>query len=229
MPFRIDCKTQKNDVDISLQVVKNQINFYFKGKRLDVIKVRDNMWYLIEHIYALDRGRRYRPLLRGKDAEHIKRHHSNERDTNIFHLHVAHHENVNPKDLSFFLNSLLSLQKKYPSEQYQFISQEEVKEFVNVYSCYYESYKGSATEKQYLEDTRLTDAEKKSLMIESLNNEKKMRRDDYLELSQCSSSALSASMPMFRPHQSSSSSAKLASSRTIELQTGDDSVLFLVL
>lgn len=165
MSFRIDL-VEKDGVMLTLVIVRNQINTLFtpindSTSELTSAHIRENFIHLSEH-FPLDH---YAPMVRGEDAEHIKRHHGSSTEVNVNHNHVSFDRDVTPAMLEEYLNGIQKGQKDHETEaRYQFITKSIATHVLSSFTSFYNEFHNSALEKQFLEERQLTKSEKESLV-----------------------------------------------------------------
>lgn len=159
MPFNIELVKVSNGVSITLQVVKNIINIYYKGPETEALIALANWWSLDKYVLSTISSFNNK-MVRGSDASHVKLHHTNNNE--IFTVH-SHHEFTSEITLELFnlyLTKLYVAQKEHGEAQYQFfVDSKEVQGIVKSFAIYIKHYKESANEELYEEETKLTEKE----------------------------------------------------------------------
>lgn len=188
MSFRIDL-TAKDDINIFLVVVRNQININFKSNGdSDVDKHKTSeMKICFNDLLNCVKLKHRANIIRGANPEHIKRHHVTFEETNIPHLHVGFDIDVTPEILKDFFDQVARFQKMYSNEQkYQFFDLKTIKSTIQVFSEYYKEFLGSEQQKQFLQERKLTPSEKESLAhFSHLLFTNKLSKSDKIELKNC--------------------------------------------
>ncbi|QBR84458.1 hypothetical protein E3983_08855 [Legionella israelensis] len=168
MSFRADL-TVKDGVHIFLVVVRNQININFQlsdipSKEETPYHIRENFNHLLQHFHLNKEAN----LVRGEDPEHIKRHHIIAEEARIPHTHVGFSEDVTPEMLEEFFKGILRAQKDHTGEdEYQFLDKETIQHILMAYREFYTDFVDSNIQKQFLEERKLTQSEKQSLVRHS--------------------------------------------------------------
>ncbi|KTD61192.1 hypothetical protein [Legionella spiritensis] len=101
--------------------------------------------------------------VRGPDAPHIKRNHTNEAEVPIAHFHREFESEVTPELLALYLNNIYTQQQEHYEESvkdYSFFENEgEVEEIIEKFTIYYKEYEKSDVEKLFNDETKLTPEE----------------------------------------------------------------------
>lgn len=185
MSFRIDLTT-KDNVHIFLVVVRNQINLNFSpgiaASDLAPYRLRKNFANLLSH-YKLETQE---DSVRGEDPEHIKRHHGYDGEVRIPHQHIGFDRDVTPDMLRKFFEGILEGQEYHKGEEdYQFVDEDTVKTVLKNFSLFYDEFVDSSVQKQFLEERRLSKAEKESLARHAAKEYGVLSRSDRRELEVC--------------------------------------------
>jgi hypothetical protein len=166
MPFNVELQKQNNDVIIKLQIAKNTITFYFNGSDEHSRKTAlNNCLHLESHFIKTIPG--FNPnWVRGSDALHVKKNHTNAYEIKYIHFHTEFNTEITPLILSTYLRAFYQQQKEHKTHQYNFfVDGDEVAEIIAKYRCYYNSYKNSSIEDLYEEETKLSKEEEYEMTV----------------------------------------------------------------
>ncbi|WP_454784037.1 hypothetical protein [Legionella sp. WA2024007413] len=204
MGFRIDLKS-KEDVFIYLVVINDVINVNFEtadpaNKHL-AAQVRERFNHLLSEHASLEH---LQNMVRGEDAEHIKRHHVVVEETHTPHFHYSFDQEVTPELLKHFFEQLLIAQKSAGHANDQFVTEEEVNTLLKAFGIFYTGFKDSQLEKEFLNERKLTKEEKNSL-VQHAKQEKTshLSKKDVSELTECGFSSSEIPKPTEQPEQDS--------------------------
>ena len=157
MPFNIEVSVQ-NHLSIKLQVVKNTISVYCNGEEWAAKKVL-KAWGHLESHFLSSMPEYNNNWVRGPDAPHVKRNHTNHYEVPIMHFHREFHTEITPQMLAYYLNQLLAQQYLHSGREYQLLEDYRVKEVINTFDTYYWEYKNSINEQLFEEEHALTEDE----------------------------------------------------------------------
>lgn len=204
MSFRIDLSSKKG-VHIYLVVINDQINVNFEpsapSNQYQAQEMRSKFSHLISAHASLEH---LQPMVRGEDAEHVKRHHGVKEETQVMHMHYSFDQDVTPELLEHFFKQLLAAQKSPDHPDDQFISELEVKDIIKNFTRFYADFKGSQLEKEFLEERQLTKQEKDSLVKHAKQQmTSHLSKRDVGELERCGFTASEIPKPSAQPVQNS--------------------------
>lgn len=166
MSFRIDLTT-KEGVTIYLVVINDVINVNFEtNKQVDpdqhlAAEMRSRFTHLIDAHASL---KYQQEMVRGEDPEHVKRHHSILEETQVMHTHYSFDQEVTPEILDHFFRQLLLGQRHPDHPDDQFVTESHVSDILRTYAQFYDDFKGSELESEFLKERELTRSEKESLV-----------------------------------------------------------------
>ncbi|WP_454781108.1 hypothetical protein [Legionella sp. WA2022007384] len=186
MSFRIDLAS-KEGVAIYLVVINNMINVNFEtadpSKKELAQEIRGRFTHLLSAHASLEHEQE---IVRGEDAEHVKRHHGIKEETKIMHMHYSFDQDVTPELLEHFFDQLLIAQKSPAHTRDQFVTQDQVNEILKNFGIFYSEFKGSKLEKEFLKERELTREEKDSLIQHAKQDTTgSLSRKDVGELEEC--------------------------------------------
>ncbi|MCW8471740.1 hypothetical protein OQJ19_13950 [Fluoribacter gormanii] len=218
MSFRIELAS-KEGIFIYLVVINDVINVNFEtadpADKYLAAQMRERFTHLLSAHASLEH---LQNMVRGEDAEHIKRHHGIKRETQIVHIHYSFDQDITPELLEHFFNQLIIAQKspEHPSDQ--FITEDQVKQMVKTFGIFYAEFKGSKFEKECLKERELTKQEKDSLIQHAKQKTTShLSKRDVSQLEECGISLSEIPKPSQQPKQDSPA----PSFRTIDINEID--------
>lgn len=162
MPFSIEL--EKTGTSVKLEIVKNTISIYFYGSTEEKNSKTLRAWGEIDGQFLESMPEFNADWIRGPDAPHFKKNHTNEGELEKTHFHREFKEEINPSLLSAYL-SLFELQQNKPNLDvagFVFLAKGDIETIVGRFSSYYEEYKGSRTEELFEEAAQLLPKEEES-------------------------------------------------------------------
>ncbi|ARG96260.1 hypothetical protein B6N58_00345 [Legionella micdadei] len=162
MPFNIELLSQKDNISIKLQVVGKVINIYFNGEAQAALAARQNWTHLEGHfVDSIQELGSEEAVSLTSGVYHLKKEHTNEWERTIYHSHTPYKVEVTPELFSSYLHLFYEQQESH-GEEYQFFQDSnEVLAITKAFAVYYQAYKGSAMEREYVSGTVLTEDEQK--------------------------------------------------------------------
>jgi hypothetical protein len=200
MSFRIDL-SPKEGIFIYLVVINDQINVNFEesdsSNKILAAQMRDKFTHLL---YAHASLEHRQPVVRGEDAEHVKRHHVITEETQQIHMHYSFDQDVTPQLLQHFFSQLLLAQTSPDHYDDEFVTENEVNEILQAFGTFYADFKGSKFEKEFLEERALTKQEKDSLVEQAKQNPRDhLSKRDVSELKKCGFTSTEIPKPSEQP------------------------------
>lgn len=197
MPFNIELSKISNGVFIKVQAVKNTITVYFNGPETAAEEAGSNWVHLEGHFLKTLPG--FNPdWVRGPDAPHIKKNHTNHSEVPIVHYHREFSSEITPELFARYLNNFFEQQINHHESKYQFfIDRQEVVNMQEAYGIYYRNYKGSRLEEIYEDETTLS-TEEQLEYSEAVQEHQQEKQLESLVNSLLIASIISGDHPLFR-------------------------------
>ena len=186
MSFRINLAS-KEGVAIYLVVINDVINVNFETADPSKEELAQDMRSRFTHLLSAHASLEHeQEIVRGEDAEHVKRHHGIKEETKIMHVHYSFDQDVTPELLEHFFDQLLTAQKSPAHPSDKFVTQDQVNEILKTFGIFYANFKGSKLEKEFLKERELTREEKDSLIQHAKQDTTgSLSRKDVGELKEC--------------------------------------------
>ncbi|MDP1602588.1 MAG: hypothetical protein Q8M03_04920 [Legionella sp.] len=161
MQFNIEVSVADN-LSIKLQVMKNTISLYFNGQEAPA-RIAMNKWKHLDSHFLASMSHYNKNWVRGPDAPHIKRNHTNAFETSVIHFHREFYTEITPEIFAFYITNFYT-QKKSHSEKYQSLFSVNLETTIEAFKAYYDyyckEYRWSVDERLFEEEHNLTEDER---------------------------------------------------------------------